>query len=75
VEFQRLQTFRVLSETQPLRHAAQRLGITQSAANQQIAAAAGAVLAGVTADMLGVPAAVWLVAVRMRETRAARGAP
>jgi DNA-binding transcriptional LysR family regulator len=38
VELQRLHTFRVLSETLHFRHAAERLGITQSAVSQQIAA-------------------------------------
>jgi DNA-binding transcriptional LysR family regulator len=38
VELLRLQTFRVLSETLHFRHAAERLGITQSAVSQQIAA-------------------------------------
>jgi hypothetical protein len=38
VELQLLQTFRVPSETLHFRHAAERLGITQSAVSQQIAA-------------------------------------
>jgi DNA-binding transcriptional LysR family regulator len=38
VDLQRLRTFRVLSETLHFRHAAERLGISQSAVTQQIAA-------------------------------------
>ncbi len=37
MDLQRLQTFRVLAETLHFRHAAERLGITQSAVSQQIA--------------------------------------
>jgi DNA-binding transcriptional LysR family regulator len=37
VDLQRLSTFQVLSETLHFRHAAERLGITQSAVSQQIA--------------------------------------
>lgn len=38
MDLQRLRTFHVLSETLHFRHAAERLGITQSAVSQQIAA-------------------------------------
>src|SRR5690242_7942421 len=38
MDLQRLRTFQVLSETLHFRHAAERLGITQSAVSQQIAA-------------------------------------
>ena len=38
MDLQRLHTFRVLSETLHFRHAAERLGISQSAVSQQIAA-------------------------------------
>lgn len=38
MDLQRLQTFQVLAETLHFRHAAERLGITQSAVSQQIAA-------------------------------------
>jgi DNA-binding transcriptional LysR family regulator len=38
MDLQRLRTFKVLSETLHFRHAAERLGITQSAVSQQIAA-------------------------------------
>jgi DNA-binding transcriptional LysR family regulator len=38
MDLQRLRTFQVLSETLHFRHAAERLGVTQSAVSQQIAA-------------------------------------